>query len=58
MPDFIALGIYFILGTKFSWNEGTDTCLNDECALLSRNFDFFGGYLVVTGPNLMVTTGY
>ena len=30
--------------TKFSWNEGIDTCFNVECVLLGRNFDFLGGY--------------
>ena len=47
MLNFIALGIYFIFGTKFSWNEGIDTCFNVEYVLLGRNFDYFGGYLVV-----------
>ena len=54
----MVLGIYFIFGTKFSWNERIDTCFNVECGLLSRNFDFFGGYLVVTARYLMVTTCY
>ena len=58
MPNFIALGIYFIFGTKFSWNEGIDTCFNVENLLLSRNFDFFGGYLVVTARYLVVTARY
>ena len=58
MPNFTALRIYFIAGTKFSWNEGTDTCFNVECVLLGRNFDFLGGYLVVTTSNLVVTGGY
>ena len=43
----MTLGIYFIFGTKFSWNEGIDTCFNVECVLLDRNFDFLGCYLVV-----------
>ena len=30
-PNFIAIGIYFLFGTKFSWNEETDTCFNVEC---------------------------
>ena len=38
----------FIFGTKFSWNEGIDTYFNAKCVLLSRNFDFLGGYLVDT----------
>ena len=38
VPNFIALGIYFLFRTKFSWNEGIDTCFN---------VDFLGGYLVV-----------
>ena len=56
MPNFTALRIYFIFGTKFSWNEGTDTSFNVECVLLRRNFDFRGGYLVVTARYLVVTT--
>ena len=58
MPNFIALGVYFIFGTKFSWNGEIDTCFNVECVLLGRNFDFFGGYLVVTARYLVVTGGY
>ena len=27
VPNFIALEIYFIFRTKFSWNEGIDSCL-------------------------------
>ena len=58
VPNFTVLGIYFIFGTKFSWNEGIDTCFNFECVLLSRNFDFLGGCLVVTARYLVVTTCY
>ena len=58
LPNFIALVIYFLFGTKFSWTEETDTCFNVECVLLGRNFDFLGGYFVVTARYLMVTTGY
>ena len=37
-PNFIALEIYFIFGTKFHfWNEGIGTCFNIEYVLL-------GGY--------------
>ena len=50
----IALGIYFLFGTKFSWNEGTDTCFNVEKVLLGRNFIF----LIVTARYLVITTGY
>ena len=39
LPNFIALEIYFIFGTTFSWNEGIDTCFNVECVLLGRNFE-------------------
>ena len=46
VPNFIALGIYFILGTKFSWNEGIDTCFNVEYLLLERYFDFWWLLLV------------
>ena len=58
LPSFIALGIYFIFGTKFSWNEGIDTCFNVECVLLGSNFDFLNGYLVVTARYLVVAVGY
>ena len=58
MPNFISWGIYFILGTKFSWNERIDTCFNVEYVLLGRNFDFFGGYLVIIARYLVVTAGY
>ena len=57
MPNFIAIGIYFLFETKFSWNDETDTCFNVECVLLGRNFDFLGGYLVATARYLSVTTG-
>ena len=57
MPNFIAIGIYFLFGTKFSWNEETDTCFNVECMLLGRNYDFLGGYLVATACYLSVTPG-
>ena len=42
--NFIALRIFFIFGTKFSWNEETDTCFNVECVLFGQNFDLFSGY--------------
>ena len=59
MSIFIALGIYFFFGTKFSWKEEeTDTCFNVECVLLGRNFNVLGGYFVVAGRYLMVTTAY
>ena len=58
MLNFITLGMYFIFGTKFSWNEGIDTCFNVECVLLGRNFYWFGGYLVVTARYLVVTARY
>ena len=57
MPNFIAIGIYFLFGTKFSWNEETDTCFNVEYVLLDRNYDFVGGYFVATTRYLSVTTG-
>ena len=44
MPNFIALGIYFIFETKFSWNERIDTCFNVKFVLLGRNFNFLGDY--------------
>ena len=43
----LALGIYFIFGTKFSWNGGIDTCFNIGCVLLGRNFDLLGGTWLV-----------
>ena len=52
------MGIYFIFGTKSSWNEGIDTCFNVECVLLGRNFDFLNGYLVVTACYLVATGRY
>ena len=55
MPNFIAIEIYFLFGTKFSWNEETDTCFNVECMLLGRNYDFLGGYLVATACYLRIT---
>ena len=58
VPNFIALEISFLFGTKFSWNEEIGTCFNVECALLDRNSDFLGGYLVVTHSYLKVTSGY
>ena len=58
MPNFIALGIYFILRTKFSWNEEIDTCFDVQCVLLDRSFYFLGGYFVVTARYLVVTAGY
>ena len=58
MSSFIALGIYFHSETKFSWNEETDTYFNVESVLFGRNFDFLGGYLVVTALYLMITIGY
>ena len=54
VPNFITLGLYFLLGTKFSWNEGTDTCVNVECVSLCCNFDFLAGYLVVNARYLVV----
>ena len=55
---FYSIGICFFFGAKFSWNEGIDTCFNVECVLLGGNFDFHGGYLVVTARYLVVTAGY
>ena len=58
MPKFVALVIYFIFGTKYSWNEGIDTCFNVECGLLGHNFDFPGGYLVFIACYLVVNAHY
>ena len=57
MPNFIAIGIYFLFGTKFFWSEETDTGFNVECVLRGRNFDFLSGYLVAVVRYLGVTTG-
>ena len=58
MSNFKALEIYFIFGTKFSWNKGNDTCFNVDCVLLGHNFHFFGGYLVVIARYVVVTARY
>ena len=58
VPNFIALGIYFLFGTTFSWNEGVDIYFNVEYVLLGRNFDFLGDYLLVTARYLVVTARY
>ena len=55
VPNFIALGINFLFGTTFSWNWGIDTRVDVELLLPGRNFDFLGGYLVVTICYLVVT---
>ena len=36
LPNIIALGIYFIFGTKFSWSERIDTCSNVKWVLIGR----------------------
>ena len=54
MPNFIALGIFFIFGTKFPWNEEIFSCFNVECVLLGRNLII----LVVTPRYVVVTGGY
>ena len=56
MPNFIAIGICFLIETKFSRNEETDTYFNVEYVLLGRNFDFLGDYLAATARGLSVTT--
>ena len=58
MSKFVALGIYFIFRTTFSWNERTDTCFKVECVLLGRNYDFLGGYLVITARYCSLLGGY
>ena len=58
VPNFIALGMYHLFRTKLSCNERIDICFNVEYVLLDRNFDFLGGYLMVTACYLVVTTGY
>ena len=45
--------------SKYSWNITCRLgCFNIKCMLLGRNFDFLGGYLVVTARSLVVTGGY
>ena len=51
MLNFIALGIYFISGTKFSRTYV-------ECVLLGCNLDYFGGYWVVTARYLVIPAHY
>ena len=58
LSNFIALAIYFIFETKFSWNDVIGTCFSIECVLLGRNFGFVGGYLVVAAHYLVVTACY
>ena len=42
----------------FSWNKGIDTYFNIEYVLLGLNFDFLGGYLVVTARYCSLLCGY
>ena len=58
MPNFIALTIYLIFGTIFFWNEGLILVFTSNICYFSRNFDFIGGYVVVTTSYLMVTAHY
>ena len=58
VPNLIALGIYFIFGTKFIWNERIDTWFNVEWVLLGRNFGFLGSYVIVNARYLVVTAAY
>ena len=58
LPNFIALQIYFISGTKFSLNEGIDTCFDVECVLLGHNFDFLGGYSLLPSGYCLLLGGY
>ena len=54
VPNFTGLGIYFVIGTKVSWNEGIDTCFNVEVCYFAEILIF----LVVTWWLLLFTTGY
>ena len=47
----------FIYGTKFSWNEGIDTCYV-EYVLLGQNFDFLGGYCSLPSGYCSLPGGY
>ena len=51
------MGIHFLFGSKFSWNEEIDACFNVECVLLGLNYDFLSGYLVATARYLSISTG-
>ena len=48
VPNFIALEIFFIFGTKFPWNEKIYTCFSVECVSFGRNLDFLGGYCLLS----------
>ena len=37
---------------------GIEACFNAKCMLIGHNFEFFGGYLVVTACYLVVTVRY
>ena len=54
VPNFIALEIYFIFESKFSWNEGIDTSLISNVRYLAVILIF----LVVTARYLVVSAGY
>ena len=54
MPNFIALGIYFIFGSTFSWNEGIDTSLMSNVRYLAVILIF----LVVMARYLVFSAGY
>ena len=58
LSNFIALAIYFIFETKFSWNDVIGTCFSIECVLLGRNFGFLSGNLVVTACYCSLLRGY
>ena len=46
LSNFIALGMYFLFGTKFSWNEGVEICFNVGYWLFS--WWLLGGYCSLT----------
>ena len=46
VPNFTALRIYFLFGTKFSRNEGIDTCFDAEYVFTLRLF-WFSWWLLV-----------
>ena len=50
VQNFIPFGIYFIFGTKFSWNEGIDTWYSNMCYLAVILI-----FLVVTWWLLLIT---
>ena len=59
VSNFIALGIYFIIGTKFSWDEGIyNFLMSNMCYLAIIFMGFTARYLVVTAGYCSLLGGY